>query len=296
MNYTGEISALLTAFLWSWTSIFFSEAGIRVGSVQVNITRLILAGFYLLLTILVMNFSLALSTMQIFYLVLSGMIGLVFGDTYLFKAFQHIGPRLSMLIMSLSPAIAALIAFFALDETLSVLGIIGIVITLVGIFLVVIQKEEHPTSKYKISRIGIFYAFLGAVGQGAGLIFAKQAFNLGPINEFSATFIRIFSSVIIMLPVGIMAGKYQNPFTVYKKEKTALAYTIGGSICGPYLGITLSLLAISHTKVGIASTIMATVPILLLPIVRFVYKEKLTWKSVVGAVVCVAGVAILFLR
>ncbi|RJP72253.1 MAG: DMT family transporter [Ignavibacteriales bacterium] len=295
MNYTGEISALLTAFLWSWTSIFFSEAGIRVGSVQVNITRLILAGIYLLVTIVVMNYSLALSSMQVFYLVLSGMIGLVFGDTYLFKAFQHIGPRLSMLIMSLSPAIAALIAYFALGETLSVMGIIGIVITLVGISLVVIQKEEHPTSKYKISRIGIFYAFLGAVGQGAGLIFAKQAFNLGPINEFSATFIRISSSVIIMLPVGIMAGKYQNPFTVYKKEKTALAYTIGGSICGPYLGITLSLLAISHTKVGIASTIMSTVPILLLPIVRFVYKEKLTWKSVVGAVVCVAGVAILFL-
>ncbi len=296
MNYTGEIGALLTAFLWSWTSIFFSEAGLRVGSVQVNITRLILAGLYLIVTIVVMNYSLALSSMQVFYLVLSGMIGLVFGDTYLFKAFQHIGPRLSMLIMSLSPAIAALIAYFALGETLSVMGIIGIVITLLGISLVVIQKEEHPTSKYKISRIGIFYAFLGAVGQGAGLIFAKQAFNLGPINEFSATFIRIFSSVIIMLPVGIMAGKYQNPFTVYRKEKTALAYTIGGSICGPYLGITLSLLAISHTKVGIASTIMSTVPILLLPIVRYVYKEKLTWKSVIGAVVCVGGVAILFLR
>ncbi len=296
MNYTGEISALLTAILWSWTSIFFSEAGIRVGSVQVNITRLVLAGIYLLITIYVMNYSLALSAAQILYLVISGMIGLVFGDTYLFKAFQHIGPRLSMLIMSLSPAIAALIAYFALGETLTILGIVGIAITLFGISLVVIQKEEHPTSKYKISKIGIFYAFLGAVGQGAGLIFAKQAFNLGPINEFSATFIRISSSVIVMLPIGIMAGKYKNPFTVYKKEKTALAYTIGGSICGPYLGITLSLLAISHTKVGIASTIMSTVPILLLPIVRFVYKEKLTWKSVVGAIVCVGGVAILFLR
>ncbi|MCX6152379.1 MAG: DMT family transporter [Ignavibacteriales bacterium] len=296
MHYIGEISALLTAILWSATSIFFSEASLRAGSLQVNITRLILATIYLAITIPIMNLSLSLSSSQIINLVLSGIIGLIFGDTYLFKAFQHIGPRLSMLVMSLAPAVAAILAYFFLGEDISLLGIFGIIITIAGIAIVVLQREEHPTSKYKISKIGILYAFFGAVGQGVGLIFAKLAFNEGEINSFVAAFFRIFSSVIIMLPIALLTKKYDNPFKVFSKDKIALAFTTAGSICGPYLGITLSLVAISNTSVGIAATIMSIVPILLLPIVRIYYKEKLTWISIVGAFITVGGIAILFLR
>jgi drug/metabolite transporter (DMT)-like permease len=296
MKYVGEISALLTAILWSFTSLFFSEASFRVGSIQVNITRLILATIYLAITIPVMNLSLSLSSTQILNLTVSGVIGLIFGDTYLFKAFQHIGPRISMLVMSLAPAIAAILAYFFLGEGISWMGIVGIVITLTGIAIVVLQREEHPSSKYKISKIGILYAFFGAVGQGVGLIFAKLAFNEGEIHSFVATFIRIFSSVVIMLPLALLSKKYQNPFKVFMKDKKAFGFTTAGSICGPYLGITLSLVAISNTSVGIAATIMSIVPILLLPLVKIFYKEKLTWKSTTGAFVSVGGVAILFLR
>lgn len=296
MSYIGEISALITAVLWSATSLFFSEASQKVGPLQVNIMRLLLATCYLIITIFIMNLSLNLSFTQVLNLTISGVIGLIFGDTYLFKAFQHIGPRISMLIMALAPAIAAILAYFFLGEGISMLGIIGIFITLSGISIVVIQREEHPTSKYKISKIGILYAFFGAVGQGVGLIFAKLAFNEGEIHSFVATFIRIFSSVIILIPLSIISGKFQNPFRVFIKDKKAFGFTTAGSICGPYLGITLSLVAITNTSVGVAATLMAIVPILLLPMVKIFYKEKLTWKSIAGAFVSVGGVAILFLR
>jgi drug/metabolite transporter (DMT)-like permease len=296
MQYIGEISALLTAILWSVTSLFFSEASHCVGTFQVNITRLILASAFLAGTILIMNLSYKISLTQAGNLVLSGIIGLIFGDTYLFKAFQHIGPRISMLVMSSAPVIAAILAYFFLGEGISILGIFGMVITLTGISIVVLQKEEHPTSKYKISKIGIFYAFLGAIGQGVGLIFAKLAFNEGEIHSIVAAFIRIFSSVLVMLPLLLMTKKYQNPFKVFSMDIKAFNFTLVGTICGPYLGITLSLIAITNTSVGIAATIMSIIPILLLPLVWFFYNEKLTWKSVTGAFVSVGGVAILFLR
>jgi drug/metabolite transporter (DMT)-like permease len=296
MQYIGEISALLTAVLWSVTSLFFSEASHRVGTFQVNITRLILASAFLAGTILIMNIAYKISLTQAGNLVISGIIGLIFGDTYLFKAFQHIGPRISMLVMSSAPVIAAILAYSFLGEGISVLGIFGMVITLTGISIVVLQKEEHPTSKYKISKIGILYAFLGAVGQGVGLIFAKLAFNEGEINSIVAAFIRIFSSVLVMLPLLLMSKKYQNPFKVFSMNIKAFNFTLAGTICGPYLGITLSLIAITNTGVGIAATIMSIIPILLLPMVWFFYNEKLTWKSVTGAFVSVGGVAILFLR
>ncbi|MDP4172780.1 MAG: DMT family transporter [Bacteroidota bacterium] len=296
MAYSGELSALVTAILWSFTSLCFSEASVRVGSLQVNVTRLLIAALFLILTILLMGFPVNLSSSQLINLSLSGLIGLIFGDTFLFRAYQNIGARLSQLLMAAAPAMTAILAFFWLGEVFSIWGIIGMIVTLVGIAMVVMEKNEVPSSKYKISKSGIFYGFLGALGQAAGLIFAKKAFAEGDINGFVATFIRIFASIIVILPAGIIIKRYKNPFRIFSKDKKALGFTTAGSILGPYLGITFSLIAVANTKVGIAATIMATSPIIMLPMIKYFYKEKLSWRSITGAFVAVAGVAILFLR
>lgn len=296
MPYYGELSALITAILWSFTSLCFSEASVRVGSLQVNITRLIFACIFLSATILIMSFPMNLSASQYWNLALSGLVGLIFGDSFLFRAYQNMGPRLSQLLMASSPAMTAILAYFFLGESLSIWGILGMVITLMGIGMVVLEKNEQPTSKYKINKSGIVYGFLGALGQAAGLIFAKQAFAEGDINGFVATFIRIFASTIVILPVGILIRRYKNPFRVFSQDKKALGFTTAGSILGPYLGITFSLIAVAHTTVGIAATIMTTSPIIMLPMIRYYYKERLSWKSISGAFIAVMGVAILFMR
>lgn len=296
MPYIGEIAALITALLWSGTSIAFAEASKRVGPMYVNVTRMFFAVVYLAITIAVIAAPLDLSLTQFLNLAVSGFIGLVVGDTFLFKAYRLIGARISMLVMSLAPAIAALLAYFFLNETLSFLGVAGIFITIFGVALVVLQGREVPTSDYKIDYTGIFYAFIGAVGQGVGLIFAKFAFNESEINAFSATLTRILSALIIIYPLVKMTNRYNKPVKVFKENRKGLVYTLVGSIIGPYLGITFSLISVSHTKVGIASTLMATVPIIMLPLVRFYYKEKLSWLSVIGAFVAVGGVAMLFMR
>ena len=296
MVYLGEIAALAAAVLWSGTSIAFTEASVRVGSMVVNVTRLIFATLFLALTILAFGVDLSVSAEQIFYLVLSGFAGLVFGDTFLFKSFEHIGARLSMLFMSLAPPIAALLAFIFLGEEISIWGAVGIVVTIAGIAIVVLQREEVPSSEYKISRIGILYAVLGAVGQGVGLIFAKLAFNVADLNGFVAAEIRIVTAAIILIPLVIFSGRFQNLFKVYRNNLPALKFTIVGAILGPFLGITFSLIAVANTFVGIAATLMATVPIIMLPIVRVYYKEKLTWKSIAGACMAGLGIAILFLK
>ncbi len=291
----GELAALITAFLWSMTSIVFSEASRKVGSVYVNVTRMIFAFIYLSTTLIISQVSFNLSTIQIIYLIISGFIGLVFGDTFLFNAYRLIGARLSMLVMSSSPAFAALLAFIFLGEKISFIGILGIIITIAGISLVVLQREERPTSKYKVDWNGIFYALLGSIGQAVGLIFAKFAFNIGEINGFVATFVRISAALILILPMTIFTNRYAHPIIIFKENKKGLLFTLIGSFIGPYLGITFSLISISHTKIGIASTIMATVPILMLPMVYFYYKEKLSWVSILGAFLAVGGVALLFL-
>jgi drug/metabolite transporter (DMT)-like permease len=294
MNYLGELSALLTAVLWSGTSLAFSAAAEKIGSLQLNINRMIFASVFLIATISIMGYRFDLSDSQFVNLIISGVIGLVIGDTFLFKSYQMIGARVSMLLMALSPAMSAILAFIFLGETISLLGIIGILITLSGIALVILERNIN--SKYQITMLGIVYGILGAMGQAGGLIFAKFAFNEGHITGFIATFIRVFSSVIIFLPIMLLLKKYKNPYILFNKNKSALGVTLIGTILGPFLGITFSLIAVENTKVGIAATLMSTMPIIMLPMVKYIQKEKLSWRAIVGAVIAVGGVALIFLR
>lgn len=293
--FLGEIAALITALLWSFSSIVFAEASIRIGSQQLNINRLLFAAFFLGIVVWVIGFPDTVTFDQIYYLVLSGFAGLVFGDGFLFKSFHTIGARYSMLIMSFVPGISSLLSYLFLGEILSVQSLIGMLVTISGIALVVLEKNSG-NSKFQISKVGFIYGFLGALGQAVGLLFAKNAFLLGEINEFAATFVRILSSVIMLFPFMIVLRKYKNPVALYMKDKPALYLTIAGSIIGPFLGITFSLIAISNTEIGIASTLMSTTPILMLPMVRIYYKEKISAAGIIGTFVAVCGVAILFLR
>lgn len=296
MPYLGEIASLLTACCWSFSSYIFTAAAHRIGSVQLNINRMIFAVVLLFFTIILAGINFELSNNQILNLSISGIVGLVLGDSFLFKAFTMIGTRLSMLLMSLTPAMSAIMAYFFLNERIPFLGIFGMIITLIGIILVVFDKKENGESPHPQMGRGILYGILGALGQAVGMIFAKLAFEESNMNGFLATFIRLFSATILILPVSIILRRYKNPFKLYSRDKKGLALTLGGTVVGPFLGITLSLISIANTSVGIASTLMSTVPVIMLPIGKFIFKDKITIKAIVGAVIAVAGIAILFLR
>ena len=294
MPLIGEIAALVTAALWAGSSIVFTEAARRMGSQMININRMIVAGILLFITILIAGWNIFIPEKDIFLLVISGLIGLVFGDGFLFKAFQKIGARFSMLIMSLVPAMSAILAYVFLGERLSLTVLFGMAVTLAGITFVV--SEGKPNAKERLTLIGVVFALFGALGQAGGLLFAKAAFSHGEINGFVAAFIRIGSSALLYLPVMLIMKSYINPVKLYRHDTKSLYLTFAGGIFGPYFGMTLSLVAIKYTDVGIASTLMATVPVLMLPLLRIIYKEKITIRGIVGTIIAVAGVAILFLH
>ena len=296
MPFLGELSALLTALFWSGSSIVFAAAISRIGSVQVNVTRLIFGAVFLLVVIVVFGFEIHLSSSQYITLAISGFLGLVFGDTFLFQSYVYNGARLSMLIMSVAPAISALLAYFFIHEVLSFWGILGILVTMAGIAMVVTERKEDGSTVHKITTAGIVYGVLGAFGQGAGLVVARLAFDEAPINGIVATFVRIVPALVILIPLGWLTKRFVNPFRVFNEDRRALRLTLAGAILGPCLGITFSLIAVAHTSVGIAATLMATSPIMMLPMAKTIQKETLTWKAIAGAFVAVAGVAILFLR
>jgi drug/metabolite transporter (DMT)-like permease len=296
MPYAGELSAIATAFLWTGSAIAFAAATVRVGSVYVNVVRLVVAVVLLFLTIVIFNLPIQVSGVQLLLLSMSGFTGFVFGDTFLFKSYEYNDARIGSLLMSSAPAMTAVMAFLFLHETLSFTGILGMTITLAGIALVILERRETSTHQIPISMMGVFYAFLGAAGQAGGMIFAKSAFALGPVNGFVATFIRAFAATLLLAPLNYFAGRFTEPGKIFLKDPKAFRFTLLGSILGPYLGVTFSLIAISLTDVAIAATLIALVPIIMLLMVWIFFREKLSWRAVVGACIAVAGVGILFLR
>jgi len=294
--FFGEICGLLTAMFWSGSSLVFSAATVRVGSVLVNISRLIFALGFLVPVLLVLGCDTALNRAQLVYLGTSGVIGLAVGDSFLFRAYRHIGPRIAMLVMSASPAIAAVLAYVVLDERLPVLGVVGVVVTLTGIAIVVNERRLGPAHTTEGLASGVLFAFLAAITQGVGLIFAKLAFLEGTINGFVATALRISAALLVLLPVMILLGRVTHPVRTFANDRKALGLTLLGSVLGPFLGISASLMAVAYTTVGVSATLMATVPIIMLPMVRIIHNERLTWGAIAGAFVAVGGVVMLLMH
>ena len=296
-NYLGEIAALGTSVCWTFTSIFFTLSGRRVGSLIVNQARLLLAVVFLLVThllVLGVLFPDQPGLYRWFWLGLSGIIGLVLGDGFLFQAFVLIGPRRSMLLMALVPIISILMAWLFLGETLSATEIVAIGLTVGGIAWVVSEGEANGV---QVDRrrywLGILAGLGGALGQALGLVASKKGM-VGGFSPLSATLMRMMVAAAVIWGFALLRGRAGQSMRALADRQASLAI-LGGAIAGPLLGVWLSLIAVSLTQVGIAATLMALTPIFLLLPSQWIFKERISLQSVVGTAVAIVGVAIIFL-
>jgi drug/metabolite transporter (DMT)-like permease len=297
--FVGELAALVTSFLFAITSTQFTLAGRKVGSLVLNRTRLILAVLLNLLAHLVLRLPLPadIPSDRWFWLGISGIIGLVIGDIFLFQAFVWIGPRLTMLMMSLAPIIASIAAWLFLGETLTVGQISGILVTVGGIAWVVLDhngQAKIDQDNKRIFMLGILFGLGAATGQALGLITAKKGLY-GDFPALSGTLVRMMVALVTMWGLTLIQRQVRFTFQQLARNRKALWLILGGAITGPFLGVTFSLVAIQNTEVGIASTIMALPPVILLPISRIVFKEQFGWQAIVGTLIAVLGVTMLFL-
>jgi len=303
-SHLGEYAALLTAVFWTITAIAFESAGKKVGSLSTNLIRLFLAFIFIGIYSQVTRGSFIpfdASLHNWMWLSLSGLVGFVIGDLLLFEAYVVIGSRVSMLIMSLTPPITAFFGWLILGEVLTPQNFLGMFLTILGIMLVVLDRKtkdqnnsEKDKKKIKLSYpiVGILLAFGGAVGQGAGLVLSK--FGMQDFDPFAATQIRVITGFVGFTILFIFMKRWKKVIEAIKNRKAMTRLGIG-AIFGPFLGVSFSLLSVKHTTTGVASTIMAIVPVLIIPPALIFFKEKITTKEIIGSVIAVGGVALFFM-
>ncbi len=308
MNLSGELIAILTTLCWSLGIFPFTEAAKRIGAGPLNQYRLLLA--WIIISVILFFFN-DLNIIQLFatpqpyhyiFLGLSGIIGFSIGDYCSFTSFKLLGPKLGSLYTTFAPGAALIIGYVALNETINVIGIIGILTTIGGvIWLTFSKKDAYEASKigYKRDRKGIIYGIIGALCQGTGLVLSKYGMDYysEKLPTMHAVWIRLLFAFIATFVVSILLGKLKsNSKPIFTNEKNNLPFLFLGTILGPVMGVTLSLMAIQQLEVAVAQTIFALLPLFVLPISLIVYKEKITLQSVFACFIALTGVLLLIWR
>jgi drug/metabolite transporter (DMT)-like permease len=242
---------------------------------------------------------------QVVWLAVSGLIGLVIGDGLGFKALVMIGPRLATLMWSTAPIMATVMAWFFLGERLHWLDLAGIVLSVGGIAWVVSERRfaggptaelagDHPDAGSKLT--GILLGLGAAFGQAAGLVLSKHAMlNLGSqVDPMPASFVRMLVSMIAIWTLTAARGRFIETLGAFRDAR-AMLQSAGGAFVGPFLGVWMSLVAVTYIEAGIAATLNALTPVLIIPVVIAYYKEKVSFRAAFGAVIAFLGVALLFL-
>ncbi len=296
-QYLGQFAAIATAFCWSATAVFFSYSGRRIGSDVVNRSRLLFALLFIMLTHLLVEgslFPLGAEPFRWGWLGLSSILGLVLGDTALFYAYVLIGPRLSLLVMSLVPILNTVAGRVLFGEIISGVELAGILLTVGGVAWVVTERPAQATLvEERAYGRGLLFALAGAVGQASNLIAAKYGL-VGDFPALSATVIRLFVGAVILWIVTAWRREIGETVGLWKDGK-AFRALIAGTVAGPFLGIWFSLVAVQLARLGIASTLMSLPPVILIPVEYVVYRARVSWRGILGTLLALAGVALIFL-
>lgn len=293
----GELAAIGTALLWTLSALAWTSAGKHIGAIAVSFIRLVITcAFLMAYGQLVRGLALPSDASAYIWITLgiSGFLGLFLADICLFKALLLIGPRLSLLMQSLSPPIATLASWFFYSEKLSGRHWLAMVVTLAGVVWVVLERPETAAEHHRHRHLwwGVLLAGLAAVGQAFGFVLSRQ--GIGEYDAVAATFVRVIGAMAGYLVLLTLLRRWPSIMAATRHGKAMVIMTLGAFV-GPFVGVVLSMVAVRYCHAGVVTTIIGTMPILILPFAILLYGEKVSLRAAGGALVSVAGVALLVL-
>ena len=311
MNHFGEIISLVVAVSWTITALYADKASHRLGSMTANVIRLTLAALFLgaLLWVTVGHpYPVYANAGAWFWLALSAIVGYLFGDWCLFNCYLSIGARFGQLFMTLAPPIAAFAGWLILGETLSWKALIAMAVTLSGIAISILSRDaDHHQVRLSLPLRGVLLGLGAGLGQGVGLVLSKVGMQhytqaipadapalMDEMLPFASTMIRALvggAGFLLMMYLQKDLPKLRQAV----RDRTGMGYALIMTLTGPVLGVSLSLMAVQYADAGIASTLMALTPVMILIPYAFIYKQKIKVKEIVGVTVSMIGVALFFL-
>lgn len=299
----GNSCALAGAALWATSSLLFARC--RAAPFAMNLGKNVVAALAVTATLGVLAWSggrslVTADARALAWLVASAVVGLVLGDTFHFQALRAVGPRKALVLETLAPVLAAILGFAFVGERLGAAQLLGIAITLCGVVVVVSDRSGAASQERHLNVRGAVCGALAALGQASGAMLSKlalQRMESGPSGGANAALEASMLRLWTALAVGCGVLAFSSARRAEARHAFAfeqLRFVAPAGLLATFGGVWASLLAFQHTSVAVASTLLALSPVLVLPLTRYIGREPLSARAVVGAALSVAGIAVLF--
>lgn len=302
----GELAALSASAVWAVASLMFTRLSDDFGALVINYLKCVIAVVMMMVTFLILEGSLWPTTMSLSnlgWLAASGIVGLTIGDTAFFNALTRIGPRRALLLMALSPPTTALLAVAFLGEPITLRLGVGMLLTIGGVVWVILERTQpaaddapsevdvDPDTNRGVMVAGVLFALLAMFCQSAGNVLTKAGGTAD--SPLAISIIRLAAGIFGLFLVLGLTGRLASTLEPFKKARSSWVLVVA-TFLGTYLGIWLLNAGLKYSLAGIAATLSSTSPIFVLPLAYYIQKEKLSFRSIAGAVVAVSGVATIF--
>ncbi|MBQ3364678.1 MAG: DMT family transporter [Muribaculaceae bacterium] len=307
MQYVGELISIGVAFSWTATALLSEFGSKRMGNLTLNLTRMVITLIFSGILFWFMGgtpLPAQASTEAYLWMMLSGLVGYVIGDFCLFQCYIIIGSKFGQLFMTLAPITAAIMAWFTLGQQIRPTAMLAMLVTLEGIAISVLGRGDDHKLSLKLPLAGVLFAIGAAICQGVGLVLSKIGMDhyeaslttdlAGWLLPFHANFFRCIAGTIgFALLLAVREGF--GPLRKGLHDRKGMTAAVATTIFGPFVGVGASLLAVQYTAAGIASTLMALTPIIIILPAWWLFKQPITLKSILGALISVIGVSLFFL-
>ena len=331
----GELISLGVAVSWTIAALASEVGSKRLGVFVMNVWRMAVALLFsaiLLWLTFGKPYPAYASATTWLWLLGSGVVGYFFGDWCLFNSYLTIGSRMGQLFMTLAPMFTAFAAWVMIGQTLSWLSLLAMCVTLLGIAISVFGHDRDHHMSLNLPLKGILYGIGAAMGQGFGLVLSKIGldhythdiavstldpshlslitspfslntshlslityhFSLETLLPFASNMIRCVAGLLCFTTWLILSG-HGGRLRQSLGDRRGLVAMLIAVLSGPFIGVGFSLMAVQYTAAGIASTIMAMTPILILLPSRWLFGQPITPRNLLGAVISVIGVSLFFL-
>lgn len=295
----GEAAALAAALSWAGSCQVHTMAGRIIGPVTVTVARIPLYLVGIGLVVYLSGANISMPPGALLFITASALFGITLSDPFLYAAAVSIGPRLSLLIQSLSACITAVLGFFFLGENLNVMGWIGIVTASFGVAFVLMEGGvKQGTDLSGLTRLQILrgagMAFLSATCMALAFLVLKQAIILG-LDPVWATFLRTsIGGAFLWLFTFLRGHMFATLKSVYSSWMVMRLLIL--ACCVSTVGNCLAPVAIKYTEAGIVATLVGLQPVMIIGITAIVERKAPTLRAVIGTVIAFSGAAMIFLR
>jgi drug/metabolite transporter (DMT)-like permease len=297
-------AALLAALLFAVSAICGYRSSKQIGGAEANFWRIALATFCLALWANIFGSGLDGAAFPLF--VASGLFGIGLGDTCYFQALPRLGSRRAVLLVQcFIPIFAILIEWLWLGTKLKEIQLLCIAVILTGVILA-LAPGDHAKIPRRQLRIGIFFTVLAGFCSALGAVLSRKAYFVAhDALEFpdpaTTGYQRVLGGILVPAII-LLAAKWRSAHShggVFEEKTFHVSrekwlriwpWVLGNSLAGQTLGVTCVQWALEKTPAGIVMAVVATTPIMLLPMTRIVEKEKIGIRSLAGAIIAVAGV------